>query len=338
MLIGQMELLLPEEKKQVISEWNKTAKSEKLLSLQDMFEKQAILTPERIALICDDVQVNYQELNEKANRLAHLLIEKGLGPEQFVALALPRSPEMVASMLAVLKTGAAYLPLDPEFPADRISYMLEDAKPSCIITTEEIAARLPDGLSVPQLVLDQTVTQEIVKRYSPDNPNVSVSLAHPAYIIYTSGSTGRPKGVVVTLKSLSNFLLSMQEAFSLGEEDRLLAVTTVAFDISALELYLPLISGAQIVIAKKETIREPQALAKMIEYFDIDIMQATPTLWHALVTNEPETLRGSECLLEARRCRVAFCRRFKSFIVQSRIYMGLLKQRFGLQQLFWKKG
>ncbi|MBK4204285.1 nonribosomal peptide synthetase DhbF [Bacillus subtilis] len=297
MLIGQMELLLPEEKKQVIREWNETAKSEKLLSLQDMFEKQAILTPERIALICDDVQVNYLELNEKANRLAHLLIEKGLGPEQFVALALPRSPEMVASMLAVLKTGAAYLPLDPEFPADRISYMLEDAKPSCIITTEEIATLLPDDLSVPQLVLDQTVTQEIVKRYSPDNPNVSVSLDHPAYIIYTSGSTGRPKGVVVTLKSLSNFLLSMQEAFSLGEEDRLLAVTTVAFDISALELYLPLISGAQIVIAKKETIREPQALAQMIEYFDINIMQATPTLWHALVTNEPEKLRGLRVLV-----------------------------------------
>ncbi|MCY8081864.1 non-ribosomal peptide synthetase DhbF [Bacillus inaquosorum] len=297
MLIGQMELLLPEEKKQVISEWNETAKPENLLSLQDMYEKQAVLTPERIALICDDVQVNYQELNEEANRLAHLLIEKGLGPEQFVALALPRSPEMVASMLAVLKTGAAYLPLDPEFPADRISYMLEDANPSCIITTEEIAARLPDDLSVPQLVLDQAVTQEVVKRYSPDNPNVSVSLAHPAYIIYTSGSTGRPKGVVVTLKSLSNFLLSMQEAFSLGEEDRLLAVTTVAFDISALELYLPLISGAQIVIAQKETIREPQALAQMIEYFDINIMQATPTLWHALVTNEPEKLRGLRVLV-----------------------------------------
>ncbi|MCY8423896.1 amino acid adenylation domain-containing protein [Bacillus vallismortis] len=297
MLIGQMELLLAEEKKQVIREWNETAKSEKLLSLRDMFERQAILTPERIALICDGVQVNYQELNEKANRLAHLLIEKGLGPEQYVALALPRSPEMVASMLAVLKTGAAYLPLDPEFPADRISYMLKDAKPSCILTTEEIAARLPDDLSVPQLVLDQTVTQEIVKRYSPGNPNVSLSLAHPAYIIYTSGSTGRPKGVVVTLKSLSNFLLSMQEAFSLGEEDRLLAVTTVAFDISALELFLPLISGAQIVIAKKETIREPQTLAQMIEYFDINIMQATPTLWHALAANEPETLRGLRVLV-----------------------------------------
>nr|WGE05187.1 AMP-binding protein [Bacillus subtilis] len=114
MLIGQMELLLPEEKKQVISEWNETAKPENLLSLQDMFEKQAVLTPERIALICDDVQVNYQELNQEANRLARLLIEKGIGPEQFVALALPRSPEMVASMLGVLKTGAAYLPLDPE--------------------------------------------------------------------------------------------------------------------------------------------------------------------------------------------------------------------------------
>lgn len=297
MLIGQMELLLPEEKEKVISKWNVTAKSEKLVSLQDMFEKQAVLTPERIALMCDDIQVNYRKLNEEANRLARLLIEKGIGPEQFVALALPRSPEMVASMLGVLKTGAAYLPLDPEFPADRISYMLEDAKPSCIITTEEIAASLPDNLAVPELVLDQAVTQEIIKRYSPENPDVSVSLDHPAYIIYTSGSTGRPKGVVVTQKSLSNFLLSMQEAFSLGEEDRLLAVTTVAFDISALELYLPLISGAQIVIAKKETIREPQALAQMIENFDINIMQATPTLWHALVTSEPEKLRGLRVLV-----------------------------------------
>ncbi|BET53838.1 non-ribosomal peptide synthetase DhbF [Bacillus subtilis] len=296
MLIGQMELLLPEEKEKVISKWNETAKSEKLVSLQDMFEKQAVLTPERIALMCDDIQVNYRKLNEEANRLARLLIEKGIGPEQFVALALPRSPEMVASMLGVLKTGAAYLPLDPEFPADRISYMLEDAKPSCIITTEEIAASLPDDLAVPELVLDQAVTQEIIKRYSPENQDVSVSLDHPAYIIYTSGSTGRPKGVVVTQKSLSNFLLSMQEAFSLGEEDRLLAVTTVAFDISALELYLPLISGAQIVIAKKETIREPQALAQMIENFDINIMQATPTLWHALVTSEPEKLRGLRVL------------------------------------------
>ncbi|MEC2178338.1 non-ribosomal peptide synthetase DhbF [Bacillus subtilis] len=297
MLIGQMELLLPEEKEKVISKWNETAKSEKLVSLQDMFEKQAVLTPERIALMCDDIQVNYRKLNEEANRLARLLIEKGIGPEQFVALALPRSPEMVASMLGVLKTGAAYLPLDPEFPADRISYMLEDAKPSCIITTEEIAASLPDDLAVPELVLDQAVTQEIIKRYSPENPDVSVSLDHPAYIIYTSGSTGRPKGVVVTQKSLSNFLLSMQEAFSLGEEDRLLAVTTVAFDISALELYLPLISGAQIVIAKKETIREPQALAQVIENFDINIMQATPTLWHALVTSEPEKLRGLRVLV-----------------------------------------
>lgn len=297
MLIGQMELLLPEEKEKVISKWNETEKSEKLVSLQDMFEKQAVLTPERIALMCDDIQVNYRKLNEEANRLARLLIEKGIGPEQFVALALPRSPEMVASMLGVLKTGAAYLPLDPEFPADRISYMLEDAKPSCIITTEEIAASLPDNLAVPELVLDQAVTQEIIKRYSPENPDVSVSLDHPAYIIYTSGSTGRPKGVVVTQKSLSNFLLSMKEAFSLGEEDRLLAVTTVAFDISALELYLPLISGAQIVIARKETIREPQALAQMIENFDINIMQATPTLWHALVTSEPEKLRELRVLV-----------------------------------------
>lgn len=155
-----------------------------------------------------------------------------------------------------------------------------------------------------------------MKRYSADNPNVHVSLAHPAYIIYTSGSTGRPKGVVVTLKSLSNFLLSMQETFSLNEQDRLLAVTTVAFDISALELFLPLISGASIVVAQKETTREPQALAKMIEYFDITIMQATPTLWHALVTNEPEKLRELRVLVGERRFQAGFWRPCTRLIVQ----------------------
>lgn len=271
-------------------------------SLPELFQAQAVRTPENIALVCNEAELSYKELNERANRLAHLLIARGLGPEQFVALALPRSADMAVAMLAVLKTGAAYLPLDPDFPADRISYMLSDAKSACMITIEKVASSLPDDGTTPQLVLDDPVTAKVLERYPVADPldgdrTESVSLLHPAYIIYTSGSTGRPKGVVVTLKSLSNFLMSMRETFSLDEHDRLLAVTTVAFDISALELFLPLLSGAGFVIAQKETIQDPPALTKMIEKHNITIMQATPTLWHALVTGSPEKLKGLRVLV-----------------------------------------
>ncbi|WP_343310886.1 amino acid adenylation domain-containing protein [Bacillus atrophaeus] len=300
--IGQMDLLLPEERQCVLVEWNDTARTAPQASLPELFQAQAVRTPEHIALVCNGAELSYKELNERANRLAHLLIARGLGPEQFVALALPRSADMAVAMLAVLKTGAAYLPLDPDFPADRISYMLSDAKPACMITIEKVASSLPDDGTTPQLVLDDPVTAKVLERYPVADPldgdrTESVSLLHPAYIIYTSGSTGRPKGVVVTLKSLSNFLMSMRETFSLDEHDRLLAVTTVAFDISALELFLPLLSGAGFVIAQKETIQDPPALTKMIEKHNITIMQATPTLWHALVTGSPEKLKGLRVLV-----------------------------------------
>uniref|UniRef100_UPI001F584F7A AMP-binding protein n=2 Tax=Bacillales TaxID=1385 RepID=UPI001F584F7A len=185
-----------------------------------------------------------------------------IGPEQFVAIALPRSINMVVSLLAVVKTGAAYLPLDPDYPNDRVAYMLEDAKPACLLTVKETA----DGLDHPHIVQldDATVHQEIA-----DSPHLNPTWSegsphHPAYILYTSGSTGKPKGVVVTKRNVINFILSMQDSFLLDQEDQLLAVTTIAFDISGLEMFLPLLHGAAILLAKKETIQEPAKLSDMI--------------------------------------------------------------------------
>lgn len=161
---------------------------------------------------------------------------------------------MVIGMLAVLKTGAAYLPIDPEYPEDRITYILSDAKPACILTHSSVLGDLPNGDHITRVVLDNQDTKEELRGYQKNNLDSFDGAAplNPAYTIYTSGSTGKPKGVVVPMQSLSNFLLAMQDQFSLHVNDRLLAVTTFAFDISALEIYLPLISGASVQIAQKK--------------------------------------------------------------------------------------
>ncbi|UOY87053.1 amino acid adenylation domain-containing protein [Bacillus glycinifermentans] len=299
MPIGKIELLLPEERHQALIKRNETDHLLPKADLSELFEMQVKENPNSPAVVFKDGVLSYSELNERANRLAHLLIERGAGPERFVALALPRSQEMVICMLAVLKAGAAYLPIDPEYPADRIDYMLSDAQPMLVMTTREAAANIQENGDVPRMVIDEQDVIHDLSRYSAENPvgNKKRSFLHPAYMIYTSGSTGRPKGVVVQSESLCNFLLSMQETFSLQRHDRLLAVTTVAFDISALEIYLPLISGASFILAEKETVQDPHVLGNMLEKHDITIMQATPTLWHALATSVPEKLRGLRVLV-----------------------------------------
>lgn len=162
---------------------------------------------------------------------------------------------MVVSMLAVLKAGAAYLPIDPEYPADRVTYIVNDAKPVCIITHSSVSSKLVIEKDMKKIVLDDEETKLALHTYSRMNIACKndVSLLNTAYTIYTSGSTGNPKGVIVPMRGLSNFLMAMQQKFSLNENDHLLAVTTFAFDISALEIYLPLISGASLTIAQKKT-------------------------------------------------------------------------------------
>lgn len=296
--IGKLELLFHEERKHLI-EWNQTMKESSFVSVPALIEKQVRKSPDTIAVVCDGIELTYKELNERANQLAHFLLERGVQSQQFVALAFPRSVEMVIGMIAVLKTGAAYLPIDPEYPEDRIAYILNDAQPVCILTHSSILANLPNENHTQRIVLDGKNTKEELREYSKNNLDSfdHISLLNPAYTIYTSGSTGKPKGVVVPMQSLSNFLLAMQDQFSLHVNDRLLAVTTFAFDISALEIYLPLISGASVQVAQKETVQDSSALTEIIQKKNITIMQATPTLWHALVTDYPERLIGLKVLV-----------------------------------------
>ncbi|AXM89914.1 non-ribosomal peptide synthetase [Anoxybacillus ayderensis G10] len=295
--IGSVELLLEQERRQVLEIWNETARHHSEASFLQLFEKQAQQHPEAMAVICENQMLRYQELNEQANRLAHLLVEKGAGPEQYVALALPRSADMVIAMLAVLKAGAAYLPIDPEYPKERLAFMLDDAEPLCIITNSATQPKLSAISPLSMIVLDHPETEEAIKRYPSTNVENGRSALHPAYVIYTSGSTGKPKGVVVPFQNLNNFLFAMQDKFMLNERDRWLAVTTIAFDIAALEIFLPLMSGARLIVAKKEAIHDPQTLAALISNEEITIMQATPTLWHMLVTYHPDSIAGLRVLV-----------------------------------------
>ncbi|WP_166243333.1 amino acid adenylation domain-containing protein [Paenibacillus turpanensis] len=333
--VSELELILPEERELVLTGWNDTRRTLPNVTVPRLFEAQAARTPNAPAVLWQDQTFSYAKLNKRANQLAHLLQKQGVGPESLVALALPRSPELIVGMLAVLKCGAAYVPLDLDYPADRIAYMIEDAKPVCVLTAARLSARLSEVLSLlpagdavpPQWAVDAPDTVDALAASPQNNLRVSEAeagramnrseLLRPAYVIYTSGSTGKPKGVVVAMEGLVNFLFSMQERFALGEKDRLLAVTTVAFDISMLEMFLPLLSGASVVVAAKEEVQDPPALAGLLSRHKITAMQATPALWHSLLTNQPDSLDGLRVMvggealpghllraLQGRRCEV----------------------------------
>ncbi|SDJ42953.1 amino acid adenylation domain-containing protein [Lentzea albidocapillata subsp. violacea] len=270
--VGTLDVLDPAERDLVLRQWNDTAREVPARSVVELFEDQVARTPDVVAVSCGDVVLTYDELNARANRLAHHLIGLGAGPERYVALAMPRSADLVVALLGVLKSGAAYLPLDPDYPAERVGYMLADAEPL---------------LTLHDLPLSDVDT----------NPGVVVAEDSPAYVIYTSGSTGKPKGVVVPRATLLNFLASMAETVPLAAHDRWIAVTTIAFDIAALEMFLPLLSGAAVVVAEKETVTDPAALVQLIARTGGTVLQATPSLWQALVAAEPEGVRGLRMLV-----------------------------------------
>ncbi|MFE9003631.1 amino acid adenylation domain-containing protein [Streptomyces sp. NPDC007875] len=308
--ISDVDVLSAAERERVLVEWNDTARPLPARRVHELYEAQAARTPSAVAVVSGGVELTYAQLDERANRLATLLTARGVGPERLVAVALPRSADLLVALLAVLKTGAAYLPLDPEHPKDRIGYTLQDARPALALVTSgtaplltagggEEAAATGDavGGGVPALVLDDPATVAQLAAAPTAASGVVCSPDHPAYVIYTSGSTGRPKGVVVPHGALSNFLDDMAERFGLGPADRLLAVTTVSFDIAALELYLPLLCGAGVVIADRDTVRDPAALLRMAEDTGAGIVQATPSLWQAMVTASPEGVRGLRVLV-----------------------------------------
>ncbi|MBM7771689.1 amino acid adenylation domain-containing protein [Actinokineospora baliensis] len=245
------------------------------------------VAPEGTAVVCGGERLSYGELNGRVRALAGRLRESGVGPGTVVAVCLPRSIGLVVGLLAALRVGATYVPLDPGFPAERIDYMVRDSQASVLLTTDTG----PEYGGVARIVVDLGATGEDPGETA--EPDLDGELA--AYTIYTSGSTGVPKGVVVPRRALVNLIESMRALMPMRPDDRLVAVTTVSFDIAVVELFVPLTFGATVVLAEPETTRDPAALSALLVDSGATILHATPTLWRALLAHEPagpDSVRG----------------------------------------------
>ncbi len=279
--VNQASILSDSEKNIVINRWNLTGSNyPQNLCIHNLIETTAKRVPDNIAIEFDNKKITYKELNEKANQLANYLTQNGVKADSLVGLFTERSIEMVVGLLGILKAGGAYVPMDPAFPADRLAYMLEDAGIKILITQQKLSGMFPH-FSGNEICLDKD--WEKISKHNNSNPVINFSSQNLAYIIYTSGSTGKPKGVQIEHRSVVNFLFSMLNEPGLAQEDILLSVTTLSFDIAGLELYLPLIAGAKVVLASKENSVDGNALLNIIQTKKITIMQATPSTWRLML-------------------------------------------------------
>ncbi|WP_344515878.1 amino acid adenylation domain-containing protein, partial [Dactylosporangium maewongense] len=271
----------------VLHQWNHTTVEVGAALLPALFDAQARRTPDAPAVLHATDRVSYADLDGRANRLARWLIGRGVGAESVVAVCMGRGVDMVVALLAVLKAGGAFLPVDPEFPADRVGFMVTDAGAVCVLTDAACEAVLTgagvDRAAIALACLDEPSLTDAVAALPGERPDVTIAPSQLAYVIYTSGSTGTPKGVAVTHDALANFLAAMQARFGVGPQDRLVAVTTIGFDIAGLELFLPLVHGAVVVLAGREQVRDPRQLRDLVGSSGATIMQGTPSLWQALI-------------------------------------------------------
>ncbi|TYZ49968.1 non-ribosomal peptide synthetase, partial [Ralstonia solanacearum] len=282
--IGKVSLLPEAERHRQIEAWNRTDAAYAVEStLPGLIEAQAARTPDAIAVEHGASKLSYRELDSQANRLAHRLMAQGVGPDARVGLCVERGLPMVIGVLGILKAGGAYVPLDPSYPQERLGYMLEDSAPVAVVAQSGTRDRLGDRLDErPVAVID--LDEVDWKAEAAHRPEVSgLSSHHAAYVIYTSGSTGRPKGVTVEHRQVVNLLESMRGLLEMTEAERWLAVTTLGFDIAGLELYLPLISGARVIVLDREASRNAQTLSAALEGSGATVMQATPSTWRLLL-------------------------------------------------------
>ncbi|HEY6313985.1 MAG TPA: amino acid adenylation domain-containing protein [Streptosporangiaceae bacterium] len=247
--VSDLDLLTPAERRE-LTQWNDTARDIPAATVPELVQAQAARTPDAPAVVYGRTQVSYAELNARANRLARYLVSLGAGPERLVAIAMPRSPDMIVAVLAVLKAGAAYVPVDPAYPADRIAFMLADTGPVAVLTTAATGQDLPGG--TPRVVLDDPAVLAAVSRLADGDlagaGRPALRPASPAYVIYTSGSTGRPKGVVIEHRGVAGLLSWARAEFTAAELSKVLASTSLSFDVSVFEIFTPLISGGSIEI------------------------------------------------------------------------------------------
>jgi len=238
------------------------------------FERQVERTPDAIAVTSNDVSLTYAELNGRANAVAERLIAMGAGPDVLVALCMERSVSMLVGLLGILKAGAAYLPIDLRYPAERVAFILEDAGVPLLISQRSLEDTLPNHQATVLFLDDVTESRK-------ENIGSQVSLDHLAYVIYTSGSTGKPKGVEVLHRGVTNVLHSFEELLQFTSDDVLLATTTLSFDIHVLELFTPIQAGARLVIATDEQAQDPALLIPLLESSGATIYQATPVRYRS---------------------------------------------------------
>ena len=297
--IGHIDILEPEERQQILVEWNDTACEVPDTTLPALFEAQVRRSPDATALVFEESTLSYAQLNTQANRLAHFLIGEGIGPEDLVALALPRSAEMVIGLLAILKAGAAYMPLDPDYPAERLLFMLQDARPKCLLTNTTIAAELPQ--TVPQLRLDQPeliATLESTPQTDPiDSERLRPLLPRSlAYLIYTSGSTGKPKGVMGT-HSIAVARLNWDVPGVVAGDEVYAQKTTLNFIDHIWEIFMPLIRGQPTVLIPERVLRDPTALIDALAATKVSRLVVVPSLLEALIEARPNL---AQCLRQLR--------------------------------------
>ncbi|WP_445300994.1 amino acid adenylation domain-containing protein [Microcoleus sp. C2D2] len=278
--IEELPLLGEKERHQLLVEWNDTrADYPGDRCIHQLFEAQVERTPDAIAVVFEDQQITYRELNERADQLAHYLQQLGVKPEVLVGICVERSLEMVVGLLAILKAGGAYVPFDPGYPPERLAFMLKDAAIPILLTQKRLLETLPEN-SARVACLD--ADWEAISSSTAPAAGLQNS-ANLAYVIYTSGSTGKPKGVQISHAAVVNFLTSMGQQLAIADRDIWLAVTSLSFDIAALELFLPITTGSRVVLASRKVASDGQKLLEILNNSGATIMQATPASWKMLL-------------------------------------------------------
>lgn len=302
--ISEFSLLSEAERRQLLEDWNHTERAYPLdKCLPELFEEQAARTPEAIALDYEGERLTYAELNERANKLARHLKQLGAGPETIVGVCLERSLVMVVALLGILKSGGAYLPLDPEYPQTRLQHMLADARAGIVLTQQHLAQNVPQYGG--EVICLDTEWAERMGHLSPDNLGHYPSVDNLAYTIYTSGSTGKPKAAMNAHRGIVNRLLWMQEAYQLNGGDRVLQKTPFTFDVSVWEFFWPLLNGARLVVARPGGHQDAAYLVKLIREQQITTVHFVPSMLQLFVeqpgVESCRSLRNVICSGEALR-------------------------------------
>ena len=292
--ISRVPLMSEGEWRRVTTEWNDTATPLPERSVPRLVEAEATRAPQAIAARFQERRLTYGELNRSANRLARYLRRHGIGPEVLVGIFVERSLDMLVAVLAVMKAGGGYVPLDPAYPSDRLEFMLQDGRIGLVVTQEALRDRLAMPGEVRTVCLDRDAA--LIAREEEDDLSTAPAAHDLAYVIYTSGSTGRPKGVQIEQRSLVNVLSAFGSIVGAGPRDVLVAVTTLSFDIAGLELMLPLVTGGQVVIADRDSAGDPAKLMGLFADAGATMVQATPATWRMLLEGGWQRAEGLRVL------------------------------------------